>query len=447
MLVGPAKNSSKVVRTPELSKPNAPASVPLPPPGDAVSWPTPDTAQDEEKRRSQERAEKAEKEKATASKPNSKKEWTTMPFVPSAVFTTPIPQSRRGGGGRPSRGGREASTGRGGGSTLPSGNGAEKPTPGTQNNVAGQPAGASNERSRAEPNVAKTSAPGPKPKRAASAGPPMAREQRKGGDTTSNERRKEAETKPSRSNVQNISAAAESNGISASTQTSSEKKVDLTATYMTGDEPSWNGRTPRDDSERGERRPSGPPDTHAHPRSGIAEKRNDVPARQFDQTRDFYGASSMRERNEGQRGRGGGLRSRNSGAHNAATPPFTNGQGFVNGQTSHHHHPAIGPTKSHSTHERHLSQSQGVSYMQSQPHSRNYRSASRSQSIPHPGSPYGRYPAAPYTGPPNLPNIQTDVANAYGYQPGHQGIMSAMPFTSFSEQAAISVYSMVSMQM
>ena len=437
------------MRTSEVSKPTAPASVPLPPPGDAVSWPTPDTAQDEEKKRSQERAEKAEKEKTTASKPNSKKEWTTMPFVPSAVFTTPIPQSRRGGGGRPSRGGREASTGRGG-NMLPSGNGVEKPTPGTQNNVAGQPPGASNDRSRAEPNVAKTSAPGPKPKRSASAGPPMAREQRKGGDTTSNERRKEEESKPSRSNAQNASntsAAAEPNGISASTQTGNERKVDPTAIYMPGEESSWNGKTLRDAPERGERRPSGPPDTHAHPKSGIAEKRNDIPARQIDHTRDFHGASSMRERNEGQRGRGGGLRSRNSGAHPVATPAFTNGQGFVNGQTSHHHHPAMGPTKSHSNHERHLSQSQGVSYMQPQPHSRSYRSASRSQSIPHPGSPYSRYPAAPYTGPPNLPNIQTDVANSYGYQPGHQGIMSAMPFTSFPEQAAITVYSMVSMQM
>lgn len=370
-----------------------------------------------------------------------------MPIVPSVVFNTPIPQSRRGGGGRPSRGGREVSAGRGG-STLQTGNGAEKPTSGAQGSLTGQASTASNERSRAEPNVARNPASGPKPKRSASAGPPTVREQRKGGDVTSTEKRKEADFKGPGANHTTISAGDERKGISASTQTENLAKADSGVPFMEGDALPWNGRNPREDSERRERRPSGPHDSHAHPRSsGGAEKRNDVPGRSFDLPRDLYGVPSARERSEGQRGRGGGYRSRNSGIHSMANSTFGNGQGYIIGQTSHPQSPSIGLSKSHSTHERHPSQSQGLSYMQSQPHARTYRSGSRSQSIPHQGLPYGRYSNGPYTGPPNLPNIQTDMANVYGYQPGHQGIMSAMPFTSFSEQAAMSVFSMVSMQM
>lgn len=419
--------------------------MPPPPPGDAVSWPTPDTAQDEEKKRSQGRAEKAEKEKITASKPNSKKEWTTMPFVPSAVFSTPIPQARRGGGGRPSRGGRETSAGRGGG-MLQTGNGAEKPMPGVVNNAATQPPANSNDRSRAEPNANMNTAPGSKSKRSASAGPPTVRAQRKGGDTTSAERRKEVEPKISRSNTSNMAAGVEPNGISASTQTDSNANVGFNAASTIGDALPWNARVPREDPERAERRPSGSFESHAHPRSG-GEKRSDV-SRQFDYSRDFYGTSPVRERGEGQRGRGNGYRSRNGGggSHAVATPTFSNGQGFVNSQTL-HQSPAMGSPKPHLAHERHSSQSQGVSYMQSQPHPRAYRSGSRSQSIPHPESPYLRYATGPYAPPSNLASIQTEVANTFGYQPGVQGVMSAQPFKTFAEEQAATMFGMVAMQL
>ena len=433
-----------MARSPESSKPNASNSAPPPPPGDAVSWPTPDTAQDEEKKRSQERAEKAEKEKITASKPNSKKEWTTMPFVPSAVFSTPIPQSRRGGGGRPSRGGRETSGGRGG-SILQTGNGAEKPMPGNVNSAATQPPANSNERSRAEPNANMNTPPSAKSKRSASAGPPIVRTQRKGGENTSTERRKEVEPKVSRTNTSNMAAIAEPNGISASTQTDSSANGAFNATSTIGDALPWNARVPREDPERAERRPSGFVETHAHPRSG-GEKRSDVAGRPFDHSRDFYGTSSVRERSEGQRGRGNGYRNRNGGSHAVATPISSNGQGFVNSQAL-HQSPAMGSSRPQLAHERHSSQSQGVSYMQSQPHPRAYRSGSRSQSIPHPGSPFLRYTNGPYAPPSNLASIQTDVANTFGYQPGVQGVMSAQSFNSFAEQQAVQMFGMVAMQL
>ena len=409
-----------------------------------MSWPTPDTAQDEEKKRSQERAERAEKEKITASKPNSKKEWTTMPFVPSAVFSTPIPQARRGGGGRPSRGGRETSAGRGG-SMLQTGNGVEKQIPGNMNIAAAQPPANSNERSRAEPNANMNTAPGTKSKRSASAGPPTGRGQRKGGDNTLAERRKESDPKTSRSNTSNMAAAVEPNGISASTQTDSNASIGFKAPSIVGDVLPWNTRVSREDAERAEPRLGGSVETHAHPRSS-GEKRSDVPGRPVEHSRDSYGASSVRERSEGQRGRGNGYRSRNGGSHAAVTPTFSNGQGFVNSQTL-HQSPAMGSSKPQLAHERHSSQSQGISYMQSQPHPRSYRSGSRSQSIPHPGSPFLRYTSGPYAPPSNLANIQTEVANTFGYQPGVQGVMSAQPFNTFAEQHAMTINNMVAMQL
>ena len=367
-----------------------------------------------------------------------------MPFVPSAVFSTPIPQSRRGGSGRPSRGGRETSAGRGG-SMLQTGNGAEKPMPGTVNSAAAHPPANSNERSRAEPHASMNTAPGTKSKRSASAGPPTVRTQRKGGDNTLTERRKEVEPKVARSNTSNMAAVVEPNGISASTQTDNNANIGFNAAPATSDALPWNARVSREELERAERRPSGSFETHAHPRSG-GEKRSDVPGRPFDHARDFHGTSSVRERSEGQRARGNGYRSRNGGSHAVATPAFSNGQGFANGQTS-HQSPAMGSSKPQLAHERHSSQSQGVSYMQSQPHPRTYRSGSRSQSIPHPGSPYLRYTNGPYAQPSNLTSIQTEVANTFGYQPGVQGVMSAQPFTSFAEQSVVTMYGMVAMQL
>ena len=414
--------------------------MPLPPPGDAVFWPTPDSAQDEEKRRFQERAGKAEKEKMSVPKPNSKKEWTALPFVPSAVFNTPIPQSRRGGSGRPSRGGRENGMGRG--AAVPqAGNGAEKVVAGAPGSVAPPTFAGSNERSRAEPNITKATPTGSKSKRSVSAGSPVT-EQRKAGESISTERRKDVETKGPRSNATNAAAKVDLNGISASTQTANEERND--STISTGEIQSLNGQVSRDELERTDDRSS---DTHGHPRLYAVEKRYDAPGRVTDPPRDVFGNSPYRERGEGQRGRGTGYRNRNAGGHAFNNSGFGGSQSFINGQTSHQQPSAMAPTKSHSGHERHASQSQGVPYVQAQPHQRSYRSSSRSQSIPHPGSPYGRYPNGSFNGPPNLSNIQTDVANTYGYQPGHQGIMSAMPFTSFPDQAAMSVYSMVSIQM
>jgi la-related protein 1 len=85
----------------------------LPPPvGDAMAWPTPETAIEAEDRRksSLDTNEKPEV-KPTGTK---QKKWTQVPFVPTAVFNTPLPPAAAKRGGRGSlRGGRDG-TGRGG---------------------------------------------------------------------------------------------------------------------------------------------------------------------------------------------------------------------------------------------------------------------------------------------------------------------------------------------
>ncbi|KAF2461102.1 hypothetical protein BDY21DRAFT_361097 [Lineolata rhizophorae] len=93
-----------------------PNEMPPPPPTkDQEAWPTPENAQDE-KKRVQDKGDKADKETklAVPSKSQGKSEWKPVPFTPTVIFNTPLPNtnSRRGGRGG-GRGGREAG-GRGG---------------------------------------------------------------------------------------------------------------------------------------------------------------------------------------------------------------------------------------------------------------------------------------------------------------------------------------------
>ncbi|EUC33390.1 hypothetical protein COCCADRAFT_42382, partial [Bipolaris zeicola 26-R-13] len=78
--------------------------LPPPPHRDQESWPTPDTAIDEERKKAQEKGDKPEKERKDGT-PTSKQEWVKIPYTPSVVFNTPLPNAanaRRGGrpGGR-----------------------------------------------------------------------------------------------------------------------------------------------------------------------------------------------------------------------------------------------------------------------------------------------------------------------------------------------------------
>ncbi|RII08263.1 hypothetical protein CUC08_Gglean007672 [Alternaria sp. MG1] len=90
----------------------APSSGALPPPPDRdqESWPTPETVIDEDRKKAQEKEKTEQKPKDGAS--TSKHEWVKIPYTPTVVFNTPLPNAagaRRGGrpggrGGAPSNG-------------------------------------------------------------------------------------------------------------------------------------------------------------------------------------------------------------------------------------------------------------------------------------------------------------------------------------------------------
>lgn len=86
-------------------------STDVPPVADASMWPTPQVAQGEEKKKAQEKLEKADKTDKTeksAGGRHGKEKWMPVPYVPSAVFNTPLPTAGARRGGRVARGGREA---------------------------------------------------------------------------------------------------------------------------------------------------------------------------------------------------------------------------------------------------------------------------------------------------------------------------------------------------
>ena len=86
---------------------------------DQVSWPTPDTAQTDVRRRSSDKGDKQESDRTLQAsqanvKAHGKQEWVSMPFTPTVKFETPIPGTNRRGGNRFSGRGNREGGGRGG---------------------------------------------------------------------------------------------------------------------------------------------------------------------------------------------------------------------------------------------------------------------------------------------------------------------------------------------
>lgn len=401
----------------DRSVPGSIAPPPPPPAGDAQSWPTPDSAVDEERRKAQERAEKGDKDKSTMTKSHGKEKWMPVPYVPSYVPSTPLPNIRR--GARAPRGGRDSLPRGGGFSTDKATAGSPEATAGSQPVVS--------ERGKPDSATTRSSSGTMRPKRASSAGPPATRDQRRGSDMTAPERRKDI----GKSNM-----PAESRRASSITQ----------------DEEPRSRRGPTDpnevDSQSGaakvSQEPSGIPsrndgagDSHAHPKVNGFERRGEGGPRTYEYARDYHNVAPARERGEGRPERGrGGYRSRGAGNHtftHAAIPNSHIGQ--------HPYAPPPMPGKSSSFHDRHASQYQNSTYQPRQTQGR-FRSGSQSYSVPHTAT-NTRFPQGQHTH--QLPNLQTDVANAWGFQPGSQGIMSANPYNPYMEQ--VSIVGMVSMQM
>lgn len=420
-----------------------PAAVAVPPPpGDATSWPTPDSAQGEEKKKAHERAEKGEKEKTPTSKPHGREKWMPVPYVPTAVFNTPLPAARR--GGRASRGGRDTSNR--GHSTIHGSNGPDKPSGGPPDGSVFQSMANSSERGRADQSSFKNNSGSFKPKRAVSAGPSTVREQRKVTDAQAVDRAKETVVSPAKANQNPGPNAGESRRTSSATQTDEGKVRRYHPTHggqQTGEPGNNSIKGSQLIGERDDRIQTPHLENQSNTRFTGPERRNEGSARQSDNSRDFQGHFSNRERGEGrgERGRGSYRGRANHGYPNSSQ---------ANGQNFSHAHPQSSPhqiSKTQNSHERHASQSQATPWNHSHSTSRNFRSGTRTQPLPH-SSTFSRFPngsSASHSGAPPLAPLQTDLANAYGYNTGTQGVMSAITYNPYYDQ--VSLYGMVTVQM
>ena len=404
-----------------------------------MSWPTPDSAQGEEKKRAQDRGdrtEKGEKEKVSGPKSHGKEKWVSVPYVPSAVFNTPLPPARR--GGRVTRAGREGGGTRGG--HAPHGSiGAEKPTAGNLNTspVANN---SGNERGRTDMGHPRGGSFSGRPRRAASAGAPVSREQRKPTDPALQQRRNDQQSTEQSVTPNTRTGPLDSRRASTATQTenlvngfhaSSSSGKDITTQRPTNNLPHEDRqqRTSHD---------------HAPFRSNGPERRSEGNMRPPEFFREPAGFSHPRERGEGRHERGRGAYRGNRGASSYNSNHAVNGPNFTNGNTNHQATSGFTAPKSQSYNERHGLQSHGAPFNGPQRESRMYRANSRSQSITTPPT-YGRYQNGAPPGSQHLPALQTQLANMYAYESGPPGVMSAVPFNPYMEQ--MQLLGMVQMQM
>ncbi|CAL8583312.1 hypothetical protein XPA_008938 [Xanthoria parietina] len=410
-------------KTPRAGQTDRLSTTMPPPPGDAQSWPTPDSAQDEEKKKANGRVEKGEKDKSPAARAHGKEKWMPVPYVPTVQFSTPIPTVRR--GARAPRGGRDSG---------PRGSlAADKTKTGSPDASAGSQSTAV-DHSRVEAVTPKNPTVTSKSKRASSAGPVTARDQRKGSDMPAPDKRKDTSV----SIQQADSSTVEARRSSATTQDDFARNGGNHTNSSGAVSQATNGKITSNHIPINNRNEA--VNTPSQPRPGALE-RGEGDVRMYGQAREYHAPAPYRERGEGRPDRGrGGYRSRGGNNHVFAHSNIPNGH-----NAQHPFVPPPMPSKSHSNHERHSSQLQNVPYQSPQNPGRQFRSGSRSHSITHSTS-FPRYSQGPHTNTtPQLPNLHTDVANAWGYQPGNQGAMSATPYNPYMEQ--VSIFGMVSMQM
>ena len=436
-VVGSAKNGSKSADA--VDKASTLPAPPPPPPGDAMSWPAPESGLSEGKKKAPERVEKDEKETSQAPKPHKDK-WVPMPLVHSVLFETPFPTARR--GGKLPRGGREGGTR--GGNTANTNSGSDKPVlPGAGTSTSQTSPASGLERGIGALNPTTTTANVSKPKRASSAGPATPRDQRKLGDSTIPEKRKESEN--------GLAKASQSNGNKVK-----ETRRPSVPTAAKGPLPEWTSRVvptngasasshPVQSNTDEEKKPLPlASETPVSPRASEPERRSEGSVRPPDSARDFQGNVAVRERGEGRPERGrGGYRGRGGPNHALFNSNSPNGHGFTNGQQGQYQTVPATPAKPHPNHESSPTHSQSSYYQPAPQYGRHHRSNSRSQSIPH-STPYGRFSNGHHAGAPPLASLQIDMANEYGYQPGNNGIMSAFPYNPYLD---IPVFGMISMQM
>ena len=424
----------------------------LPPPvQNATLWPTPETAQDEEKKKATDKGDRADKEKAFVinAKPHGKEKWTPVPYTPSVIFETQLTTSSKR-GGRPGRGGREMN-GRGG-SHLSNGSvGGDKVT---THPVGTSAAGDAVARGRMEAPTGKGPYGVPKQaKRASSAAGSTPKEQQRLAPSLDKSR--ELDSRTDAANASPPSTAG-SRRTSIATQTDGTTRPRHDARQFARPDPTILNGSSGSNGQKSDRYATNDGESHAHHSSAPVDRRGDAPARASEYFRDNGHYASAKERGDGRpdRGRGGfrGNRGGNGGFLNVQQqhPPNvfqSNHQGNA-GSTSPYGFAKAGTYGS--PHQQQQAQSQSQSQPQPQQSTassqygpgpqRNQRGAPRSQTLPNNGM-FARVHSQ--AGPTNMAPIQTQLSPMYEY-PAAQA-MTAVPYSPYAEQ--YSTLGMVSLQL
>ena len=460
IIVAPKKSGSRSNRQTDVD--NDLIESPPPPVGDTSSWPTPQLAQGEEKRKTlgkNEKMDRTDKDKASSVRPHGKEKWTPVPYVPTAVFNTPLPPAARR-GGRPARGGREGN--RGGGHTALPSTGGDRATSGSTTQAAGPKQTLPVDRGRNDVRDTRATSDNVLPVKtgrsnSADAAAPSAQQKpsqlsqldRARGDTMTPKDLEDSKIASldahQHSHSNTVDALPrhrrDSKTFGKSHEFSSlphQKPVEYQSRHVSlhGDS---HGPT-RYNANHERRFDSGPrpADFYREPGTVLPRDREltrERGEREFGRDREYHRDRSDfhkdreygRDRGDSrpERGRGGyrgrGVHSSYGGVQN---PQFHNA---VTGQ-----HP-FPPPKSFSVNERHRLPQQG-SQNGSQQHHPNHRLIIRSPSLPN---------AAMY-GPTPYP-IQTDINAMYGYQQLPPGPMTALPYQPYLEHYTL--MSMISMQL
>jgi la-related protein 1 len=383
----------------------------LPPVDDAISWPTPETALEEEKRKAQEKVvkeAKQEEEESSAKQPRQKKEWVTVPYTPTVTFNTPLPsRGARGRGG--ARGvGRDGPGGRGGHASNGSVSG-EKAGTTTASNASSEV----RERGRDSASSGRATSLPPNNKRSA-------------GDSYRDAR------KPSAAhNFEKKPEAAQNKGEPASNGPNRRSSV-ATQTDPTHAESRTHG------GEKVEELNGVSHDGQAHAQSHTLEHRNDGNGRYNGDNNGHQG----RERTErSERGGRGAYRGR-GGNHNN----YQNGQQHPQHTFANGHTPQPINTYNMRQSGNPYSPPPNQQYANGFPPTQTSRGRTgappRSQSIPNGHPMFARYPVSVPGGQPQMMPIQT-TGPMFEY-PAMQS-MSAVPYNPYVDQ--YSVLAMVTMQL
>ncbi|KAF9885975.1 hypothetical protein FE257_012150 [Aspergillus nanangensis] len=360
----------------------------LPPVADSTMWPTPHVAQGEEKKKTQDKPEKAEKSPVMRS---GKEKWMPVPYVPTAVFNTPLPSAAR-------RGGRAARGGRDGARNGAPGAGAADKAQTAQGAQGAAKHAAPAERGRNEPNSARANSL-PAPARRSNSADAGLADSRKAQVTDRSRGSKGAD---------NAAAPAGKHGNSGEGSNRHQK------TFTRNHDGAHKG------GDQSARNAQGPADSQTGARTGSSHDRR------FDngpKSADFAGFNGDRKDKEFPRSERGRGSHRGRGGHS----------GYSGAQNTHfannHSHNGFAHTKSFGFNDRHRPQPHGLGNG-----SRGHGMSMRSPSLPNSASMYNVYP------------FPTDINPVYAYPQMATGPMSAGPFQQ-QYMEPFSLMSMITMQL